>query len=301
MAIGIQSKIDELVLGYPALVKSDTVLGQTYEGRDLRVLHVGAGTNKPQIALVVGQHAAEWMAWMASLFALTSMLHKAGVSERENYLITNHEFVVFPAVNPDGYVYSQIQRDWRKNRRVFAGGTGVDPNRNWTHDWAEATNSGGTNPSDYTYKGPSALSEQETSLIDAYLRGLPRLVGAWDIHSISGDFGTYDAYLAIAGNSASRGAVPAGDAADFAAMRTAVKAAMDSNGWGNWVYDDAASFSSDAGGVLRNHIYWELGVPPLLFECTAESGFVALSGEIVPQGEDILDGMEAFCRHFNFT
>jgi hypothetical protein len=238
---------------------------------------------------------------MAALYALVSMLRKAGVAEREHYLIANHEFVVFPAVNPDGYAYTQTVREWRKNRRNNGDGTfGVDPNRNWSHDWGQSTGGSTTTSSD-TYRGPSALSEQETSLIDAYLRALPRLSALWDIHSINGNFGTYDAYLAVAGNSVTRGNVPSSDAADFSAMRAAVKAAVDGNGQGNWVYDADPSFSSNAGGVLRNHTYWELGVPPLLFECTAEANFVALPGEIVPQGEDILDGMEAFCKHFNFT
>jgi len=300
MATGYESKIDELVSAYPAMAET-VVVGQSVEGREIRVHHLTAGSNKPQVALVVAQHAREWLAHTSGVYLMSYLLKRAGFERKANELMSNHEFVIVAIGNPDGYAYAvSTDRLWRKNRRNNGDGTfGVDPNRNWLHDWGEATG-GSTTSSDTTYRGPSALSEPETSLIDTYLSGLPRLAGLIDVHSVSGDAG-YEAYLAVPGDSVTQGNVPTAHANDFAAMRTAVKSAMESNGFGSWVYNDDPALSSNAGGVLRNHGYWSLGVPTLLFEAYADTGFEAPPSTIVPQGEDLIDGLKAFCDHFNFT
>jgi hypothetical protein len=50
---------------------------------------------------------------------------------------------------------------WRKNRRVFTDGVGVDQNRNYSQGWGTSC-AGSTSTSSETYKGPSAASEAET-------------------------------------------------------------------------------------------------------------------------------------------
>ncbi|KAI0166192.1 zinc carboxypeptidase [Xylariaceae sp. FL1272] len=53
-------------------------------------------------------------------------------------VLDNHDFYIFPIVNPDGFVYSQIKdRFWRKNRQTRSGETdvGTDLNRNWPYQW----------------------------------------------------------------------------------------------------------------------------------------------------------------------
>jgi hypothetical protein len=64
--------------------------------------------------------------------------------------------------NPDGYNHVFTSNNlWRKNRRVFASGVGVDQNRNYAQGWS-ASCAGSTSASSDTYKGPSAASEAET-------------------------------------------------------------------------------------------------------------------------------------------
>jgi hypothetical protein len=51
---------------------------------------------------------------------------------------------------------------WRKNRRNNGGSYGVDINRNFGYKWGIDNNGSSPNPSDLTYRGPSAFSEPET-------------------------------------------------------------------------------------------------------------------------------------------
>jgi len=300
MATGLYSKLDELIAAYPALVPVDTVIGQSVQGRDIRAVHLTAGTNKPQIALIAAQHASEWLAHHGTIYMIAALLKRAGVSRPIYDFLSSHELVVIPVMNPDGYEYARLtDRQWRKNRRDNGDGTfGVDPNRNWSHDWAESTG-GSTITSEITYRGPSAQSEPETDLTDIYIRALRDLRAVIDFHCISGDFGTYEGYIAIPGDSVTQGSVPAGDAADFAVLRTAVKNACDANGF--IVYDPDPSFSTNSGGTLRNHAYWQWNVPSLLFEGHADANYVAPASDIILQGEDILTAVLTLAEHFNFV
>jgi carboxypeptidase T len=53
---------------------------------------------------------------------------------------------------------------WRKNRRVFSNGVGVDQNRNFPQGWSSSC-AGSTSVNSETYKGPSAGSEAETQTL----------------------------------------------------------------------------------------------------------------------------------------
>ena len=71
-------------------------------------------------------------------------------------------FWIAPVWNPDGYNYVFTTNNlWRKNRRVFSNGVGVDQNRNYPQAWSSSC-AGSTSVSSETYKGPSAGSEAET-------------------------------------------------------------------------------------------------------------------------------------------
>jgi hypothetical protein len=258
------------------------------------VLHVTAGVNKPQIAVVIGQHGAEWGGIFAALHMLTQLTMRAGVDRIPNYLIENHEFVFIIPANPDGFVYTQSDRDWRKNRRDNGDGTfGVDLNRNWDWNWAS---NGSTVTSNSQYRGTAPLSEPETLAIDTYLKALPRLVALWDVHTPSGGGSWPDAFLGTPG-----GALPTDDATAFSALRSQIKNRIDNNGEGSWTYNIDATYSSDAGGVFRNYGYWVLGVPTLLYEAYAQINFTSPPDTIVPQGRDVMDAMDVFCNFFNFT
>jgi len=294
MATGLYSKLDELIAQYPAAITANNVVGQSVQGRDIRAIHISLSSNKPQIAIISAQHGSEWLAHHASVYLVAALLSRAGTNRRIWEFLVNHELVLIPVMNPDGFEYARLtNRQWRKNRRDNGDGTfGVDPNRNWATNWA--IDGGSTVTSDITYRGPSAMSEPEVSSTNAYMANLADLRFALDFHCISGDFGTYEGYLAVPALN-----VTVGDAADLSALRASVKAACDANGF--IVYDPDPSFSSTAGGVLRNHLYNAWGVPGLLFEGHADANFVAPASDIIPQGEDILTALLTVADHYNFV
>lgn len=84
---------------------------------------------------------------------------------------------IVPMVNPDGIAHvpqCSFYADCRKNAR------GVDLNRNYEAHWGEPGSSG--NPSDATYRGPSAASEPETQVITGLLDTNPYAIYA-SLHS----------------------------------------------------------------------------------------------------------------------
>jgi len=161
-------------------------IGQSYEGRDMKVLAITkAGPGAPNIFMDSGLHAREWIGPAVATFIVNELV--------ENYAahpeyIDNINWYYIPVANPDGYVYSwDHDRMWRKTRSdtgsIF-GCKGVDPNRNWDHHWAE---SGVSNDKcSLIYAGPEAFSEIELRNIRDFTQTLdPVPVLGHSFHSYS--------------------------------------------------------------------------------------------------------------------
>jgi carboxypeptidase T len=136
-------------------------------------------------------------------------------------LINEKEIWIVPLVNPDGHnIVLTKQKEklmwtecdnylWRKNARdndnsgkteidilikiplppaclrMYASNDGVDLNRNYGYQWGAPAESGSHNPSDYTYVGPYAFSEPETSAIRDFVN-THDFVAALSWHSFGG-------------------------------------------------------------------------------------------------------------------
>lgn len=146
----INTRIDDLVAAYPALVQKLTVnaLNPTHEGRSffaMRITGTGGPASKPAVLFNSCQHAREWVSPMTTMYIATQLLCQYGSDPEVTALMDAVEFLIVPIVNPDGYLHSWgPNRMWRKNRRDNGGGDwGVDLNRNWSVDWGgpESTSS----------------------------------------------------------------------------------------------------------------------------------------------------------------
>jgi len=97
--------------------------------------------------------------------------------DRIRGILDNTELFFVPVINVDGYVYNENTNpagggNWRKNRRLNAGGSrGVDLNRNYSHQWAFNNQGSSPNPSASTYRGPNAFSEPESRAIRDFVAG----------------------------------------------------------------------------------------------------------------------------------
>ena len=100
-----------------------------------------------------------------------NLLTNSGTAEVQGFL-NKYDFIFFPIVNPDGFVYTQTNdRLWRKNRQSTSGSTciGHDINRNWAYKW-DVSGGASTNPCAQDFKGLSQSDAPETTALAAWLR-----------------------------------------------------------------------------------------------------------------------------------
>ncbi len=173
---GILNEMNAVAAAYPAICQvvdlTDTYgTPPTYGNRHLYAVkvsdNVAANEDEPAVLIVSNCHAREVVTPVIALYALDRLTTQYGADPTITELVNNNEIWIVPTWNPDGYEYMFYTDNlWRKNRRVFSGGTGVDLNRNFPIGW-DSSCAGDTNPTSETYKGPSAASEAETQTLMA--------------------------------------------------------------------------------------------------------------------------------------
>ncbi|XP_008846270.1 carboxypeptidase B [Nannospalax galili] len=171
----------------PDLV-SRSVIGTTFEGRNLYVLKVGKSkAKKPAVFMDCGFHAREWISPAFCQWFVREAVRTYGTESQMTELLNELDFYVLPVLNIDGYVYTWTKsRMWRKTRSTRAGNScvGVDPNRNFNAGWCEAGAS--RSPCSDTYCGPAAESEKETKALADFIRNNLSSIKAYlTIHSYS--------------------------------------------------------------------------------------------------------------------
>ncbi len=127
----------------------------------------GVAEEEPQVLYTSLIHAREGIGVQQMIYFMLHLLENYDSDPSIQALVNSRELYFIPVANPDGYLYNQ-QTDpngggmWRKNRRNNGGSYGVDINRNFGYKWGIDNNGSSPNPSDLTYRGPSAFSEPET-------------------------------------------------------------------------------------------------------------------------------------------
>ena len=143
----------------------------TSEGRHLYAVKISANVlvdeDEPTALVLCGTHCRELGTQLIGLDTISRLTTQYGIDPALTALVDSQEIWVLPNANPDGYnfVFS-VNNLWRKNRHVFAAGTGVDLNRNYPFGWSSAC-AGSNNVATDTYKGPSPSSEAEVQTVQA--------------------------------------------------------------------------------------------------------------------------------------
>lgn len=170
--------LDSMAAKYPNIISPRQAIDSsnlTHENRMIYWLRISDNPNQdesePEALYTALHHAREPGSLSQTIFYMWYLLENYDTDPEIQYLIDNTELYFVPCVNPDGYIYNQINDPnggglWRKNRRNNGNGTyGVDLNRNYGYEWAfDNTGSSPSTNSD-TYRGPSAFSEPETQNI----------------------------------------------------------------------------------------------------------------------------------------
>ena len=168
---GIVARLNAIAAAYPAIAQVVDVTATyntppTFEGRHIYALkisdNVSLDEDEPAMLIASTHHAREISTPVIGLEAADRLTAGYENDPRITAAVNGHEIWIAPVWNPDGYNYVFTTNNlWRKNRRVFSNGVGVDQNRNYPQAWSTSC-AGSTSVSSETYKGPSAASEAET-------------------------------------------------------------------------------------------------------------------------------------------
>ena len=176
----VVSILDQLTAQFPNLMTPKQSLGQTIEGRDIWFVKIsdnpGVDENEPEVRVDALHHSREPMGMESSLYFVIWLLENHGTDPLATYLVNEREIYYVPVVNPDGYVYNEINNPnggglWRKNRRdnPSSSSFGVDLNRNYPYEWGFDNIGSSSSPSSTTYRGTGPASEPETQAMVAFM------------------------------------------------------------------------------------------------------------------------------------
>jgi hypothetical protein len=166
-------------------------LGRSFEGREIPAIEIGATVgdqgHKPNIFLMGGMHASEWIGVEVPLGFARDLLERAPQDPAVERLIQRARFYVVPTQNPDGLEYAiHTDRTWYKTRRDNGDGTwGVQLNANYPLGW-DCVDRYSASPSALTwserYRGTAPFSEPESQAVRDFMLSHPP-AGLIDYHS----------------------------------------------------------------------------------------------------------------------
>ncbi|POS72027.1 zinc carboxypeptidase [Diaporthe helianthi] len=185
---------------YPA--NSEIVTsGNSLQGNTITGIHIygsaGKGVN-PAVIFHGTVHAREWVTTMTVEYFANILLGEYASDAETKSFVDKYDFYLFPVVNPDGFIYTQIDRLWRKNRQSTPGSSciGYDLNRNWPYQW-DVAGGASTDPCAIDYRGVSAGDTPENESVRDKLAEIKSAQGVKlfiDWHSYAQMFMTPYAY-----------------------------------------------------------------------------------------------------------
>ena len=191
--------LDTLSQAYPAITMLQQVgVSQEFE---LPVWGIKISDNpyteedEPELLYTGVTHAREPLGNEICLALATTLLEGYGVDPVTTYLVNHEEIWIVPIVNTEGFKYMMDENLsnpwWRKNQRdnnengeFEEDFDGVDLNRNYDFNWISG---GSSDPSSWTYRGPSAFSEAETQNIRDLASQDHRFIFSISYHSYGED------------------------------------------------------------------------------------------------------------------
>lgn len=294
------------------LVRFVDGIGHTIEKRPIFAVHIGKGgssakrtdsgsdpsdgVEKPnKIWLQCLIHAREWISGSTCQYIASELVTSYSTDAEIKNLLDTTEIIMVPVVNPDGYAHSWSRdRLWRKNRRWFRFGTGVDLNRNFDDHWCQT----GASHSPFTdiYCGPERASEAETQAVQRYYgRFAGQFAVAIDFHSFS--------QLILRPNGYTKEDCP--DEEDLVAASALLADAIRNTSGLEYTAKKSAQLYPTAGSAT-DYFYALPGQAFRPYSITIElrpdesagfNGFILKPDQIVPVGQEVMAGLLAFTRY----
>ncbi|KAL1924418.1 uncharacterized protein VTP21DRAFT_7453 [Calcarisporiella thermophila] len=265
--------------------------GKTYEGRDMFGLRIKGKNAKKKFVFHGGIHAREWISPATVTYITNALVGLYEKDQKIKNIVDNYDIYVVPIMNADGYVFTQQNRMWRKNRQPNRGSNciGTDLNRNWNHpSWSGPGAS--SNPCNELYYGSSAASTTEVKNMAKFIAAAKPDVYI-DFHSYGQQWMWAYAYKC-------NGAPP-----NINRVAAAGKAGVNAlKAVHNTVYEYGPLCTTlyQASGAS---VDWANDVAKIPYSYTIElrdtgrNGFVLPRGQIIPSGEETLAGVIALLEH----
>ena len=90
-------------------------VGRSFEDRPIYGIRIsGPGAGKPAIMFNGCHHAREWISVMVPMWIADKLVYEYDSDARIQAVVDQIEFFIIPVVNVDGFVYSQVERLWRR-------------------------------------------------------------------------------------------------------------------------------------------------------------------------------------------
>ncbi len=186
----IASLLHSRVERYPTLARLEDI-GDSWQrqqpggkpGADLWAIHLtnqATDGPKPVFVLMAAMHAREIVSAEVATRFIDYLLERYGSDPQVTWLLDEHEIVVVPLVNPDGYRLVEQGYLQRKNVNTDVDNTcefsisrqpGVDLNRNFPFQWG-TINQPTIDPCSLVFPGTFAASEPETRALQTLIRSL---------------------------------------------------------------------------------------------------------------------------------
>jgi len=270
-------------------VATYTQIGTSVENEPIMAVRLrGSGwqsdSGMPRVIAAFQNHAREWIAGMAGVYAVENAIQKAIADPS---WLAGMELVLVPAANPDGIRWSETsERMFRKNRRVNAGSScrGVDLNRQYPPGWGGGFSTS-TNPCSDVFYGAGPLSEPEAVAI----ANLTDESGGTTLHL---DVHSYTQILIVPyGYTSERH--PRRDEMDVPGQ--AMQAAISGTHGVSYRYG-GSEMLYPASGVARDYVAsrggfgWTVELRPA---SASQGGFAPPASEILPTAEEFFNGLLA--------
>lgn len=283
----IMQWVDETTAAHSDIVETSTI-GTSSLGNDIKLMRINkqSGQEKTGVFIESHVHAREWITSATMTWIFNELLNNPAHSE----ILDQYDFHFLPVLNPDGYEYTHTDsRMWRKtlsDHGSFWGCLGVDGNRNWDKSFGGPGTS--SDKCSDLYHGPNAFSEPEIKASSDYIMAHKSEIHTFfDVHSYSqlvllpwGD--TYD-HPEDYDEMMNLGLILENGLAERYGTQYATGSVPDllylaSGGAFDWV-KDVAGVKYAYGIELRDE---------------GNYGFLLPADQIIPSGEETLDGLLAF-------
>lgn len=177
--------LDSMHILFPDLITTSKPINSftTFEGHPIYWVKISDNPNKdenePKALFTALHHAREPISLTQMVYFMWYLLENYGKNKEINALINRTELFFVPMVNPDGYIYNQVNSPqggglWRKNLSPNIDlNPGTDLNRNYGYNWGYDDLGSSPFTDSEVFRGANSFSEVETQAVKSFCEAHP--------------------------------------------------------------------------------------------------------------------------------